>query len=511
MEQSHLQVIWEQILANMQESGAITEITYRNWLSPVTPLSLIGNKMTLGAPTPTHERFIRDRYLPRLEDAIYNVIGEHCTIDLQNLNLPQKEVVFPAASPAAHGNRRRQKTKMSSPENAPIQTTLLNDTEGLKEDLPGGMDSIPSASFGKPSKNIEVYASHELTDQIAPGDTSSLNPKYTFDTFVTGKSNQFAHAAALAVAETPGRTFNPLFMYGGVGLGKTHLMHAIGHQIIKNFPEKRVLYVSSEQFTNELINAIKDGDPEHFRQKYRSIDVLLVDDVQFISGKQSTQEEFFHTFNTLHDSGRAIILSSDRSPHEVDKLEERLRSRFEWGLIADVQPPDFETRIAILKKKAQQDNLNVPIDVMVTIANTIDSNIRELEGALTRVVAYASLTHQPVTVAVTEETLKNLFPCNRPKQITVELIQNIVAAHFQVSIDDLHAKKKTKEIVYPRQIAMYLCRELTSASLPQIANFFGKKDHTTVLHAYDKISKNKETDAKLNQDIQELTERIQKQ
>ena len=508
MEQSQLQVIWEQILANMQEN--LSEGACKKWLSPVTPISLVGNKITLGTPNDFTKRWIHERYMTLLDRAVFDVVGEHCSIDLQNLNLPQKEVSFPVQSSVLHGKRRRQKSKISISEDAPVQTTLLNDAD-IKEDFPGGIDALESESFGASQKKSEVHVIHEMAEQIAPGDASSLNPKYTFDTFVTGKSNQFAHAAALAVAESPGKTFNPFFMYGGVGLGKTHLMHAIGHHIIKNFPEKRVLYVSSEQFTNELINAIRDGDPEQFRQKYRTIDVLLVDDVQFISGKQSTQEEFFHTFNTLHDSGRAIILSSDRSPHEVEKLEERLRSRFEWGLIADVQPPDFETRIAILKKKAQQDNLNVPTDVMVTIANTIDSNIRELEGALTRVVAHASLTHQPVSVSVTEETLKNLFPGNRPKLITVELIQNIVANYFQLSTDDLQAKKKTKEIVYPRQIAMYLSRELTNASLPQIAAFFGKRDHTTVMHAYDKINKNKETDPKLNQDIQELTERIQKQ
>ncbi len=509
MEQSQLQVIWEQILANTRES--LSEGACKKWLSPVVPVSLIGNKLTLGAPNDFSKRWIQERYITILNDAILDVIGEPCEIDLQNLNLPQKDGTPGQENPPAHGKRSRQKSKLAPSENAPVQTTLLSDAEEQPEDCPADINTITAESYGSPQKESEISGVHEFRDQVAPGDASSLNPKYTFDTFVTGKSNQFAHAAALAIAEAPGTTYNPFFMYGGVGLGKTHLMHAIGHQIIKNFPEKRVLYVSSEQFTNELINAIRDGNPEQFRQKYRTIDVLLVDDVQFISGKQSTQEEFFHTFNTLHDSGRTIILSSDRSPHEVKNLEERLRSRFEWGLIADVQAPDFETRIAILKKKAQQDNLNVPMDVMVTIANSIDSNIRELEGALTRVVAYASLTHQPVTVAVTEETLKNLFPNNRPKLITIDLIQNIVAAHFNVSVDDLHAKKKTKEIVYPRQIAMYLCRELTSTSLPQIANFFGKRDHTTVMHACDKIKNSIEEDPALSQTIQELTEKIQKQ
>ena len=509
MEQSQLQVIWEQILANISMQNSLSEGACKKWLSPVTPIALVGNTITLGTPNEFTKRWIQERYIKILDTAILDVIGEHCVIDLQSLNLPQKETAVSSPVPATHGKRNRQKSKLPISEDAPIQTTLLHAPEEIKEDLPGGMDTIAAESSRQ--KNPEVYVVHEMPEQIAPGDSSYLNPQYTFDTFVTGKSNQFAHAAALAIAESPGKTFNPFFMYGGVGLGKTHLMHAIGHHIIKNFPEKRVLYVTSEQFTNELINAIRDGDPERFRQKYRTIDVLMVDDIQFISGKTSTQEEFFHTFNTLHGSGRAIILSSDRSPHEVEKLEERLRSRFEWGLTADVQAPDFETRIAILKKKAQRDNLNVPTDVMVTIANSIDSNIRELEGALNRVVAYASISHQPVTVAITEETLKNLFPNNRPKRITVDMIQNIVANRFHISIEDLQAKKKTKEIVHPRQIAMYLCRELTDNSLPQIANLFGKRDHTTVMHACEKIGRNKEEDPKLNQDIQELIELIQKQ
>ena len=345
---------------------------------------------------------------------------------------------------------------------------------------------------------------------VAPGDSSSLNPKYTFDTFVTGSSNRFAHAAAMAVAESPGRVYNPFFMYGGVGLGKTHLMHAIGNRVLHNHPEMRVLYVSSEQFTNEIIRSIQEGNAEKFRQKYRNIDVLLVDDIQFLSGKTSTQEEFFHTFNTLHDAQKQIILSSDRPPREVERLEDRLRSRFEWGLITDIQAPDLETRIAILKNKAQLDHFSVPIDVMVYIASRIDSNIRELEGALTRVVAYASLINQPVTTELVTIALKDVFPNNKTKEITMEVIQEIVASYFKIKIDDLHAKKRTRSIAFPRQIAMYLCRELTDTSLPQIGNFFGGRDHTTVIHAYDKISKEKDADMKLNAIINELIERIQR-
>ena len=324
---------------------------------------------------------------------------------------------------------------------------------------------------------------------VAPGDRSSLNPKYTFETFVTGSSNRFAHAAAMAVAESPGKVYNPFFMYGGVGLGKTHLMHAIGNRVLQNHPEMRVLYVSSEQFTNEIIRAIQEGKAELFRQKYRTIDVLMVDDIQFLSGKQSTQEEFFNTFNALHVADKQIILSSDRPPREVQKLEDRLRSRFEGGLITDIQAPDLETRIAILKNKALLDHVDVPNDVLMFIANRIDSNIRELEGALTRVVAYASLIKKPVTTEVVAEALKDVFPNNHKKEVTLEVIQEIVTTYFKIRIEDLHSKKRTRSIAFPRQIAMYLCRELTDTSLPQIGNFFGGRDHTTVLHAYDKSAR----------------------
>ena len=287
-------------------------------------------------------------------------------------------------------------------------------------------------------------------------------------------------------------------------------MHAIGNSVLKSHPHMRVLYVSSEQFTNEIIQSIQKGQAEAFRQKYRNIDVLLVDDIQFISGKTSTQEEFFHTFNTLHDAQKQIILSSDRPPKEVQKLEDRLRSRFEWGLITDIQAPDLETRIAILKNKAIIDHFDVPNDVMVYIASRIDSNIRELEGALTRVVAYASLNKIPITTEVVASALKDIFPQGASKEITMEIIESIVASYFKVTVEDLHSKKRSRSIAFPRQIAMYLCRELTETSLPQIGNFFGGRDHTTVLHACDKISKDKETEVKLANTITELIEEIQK-
>jgi len=320
------------------------------------------------------------------------------------------------------------------------------------------------------------------------GNDAKLNPKYTFETFVIGNSNRFAHAAAMAVADSPAKAYNPLFIYGGVGLGKTHLMHAIGHQVLQRYPEYRVMYVSSEKFTNELINSIRDDKTEQFRNKYRTIDILLVDDIQFLTGKERTQEEFFHTFNTLHDAQKQIIISSDRPPKEILTLEERLRSRFEWGLITDIQPPDYETRLAILRKKAQTENINLCDEVLSFIAEKIYTNIRILEGALSKVAAYAALTDRPVDVFLAEQILKDMLPQAQPKPITVELIQEKVSSFYKIRKEDLKAKKRTREIAHPRQIAMFLAREMTDLSLPVIGNSFGGRDHTTVMHACDKIA-----------------------
>ncbi len=314
-----------------------------------------------------------------------------------------------------------------------------------------------------------------------------LSPKYTFDTFVIGSGNRFAHAAAMAVAEAPARAYNPLFIYGGVGLGKTHLLQAIGHHVIHHKQLHRVSYISSEKFTNELINSIRDDRTLEFRTKYRSVDVLLIDDIQFLAGKERTQEEFFHTFNTLHEASRQIIITSDRPPKEIPTLEDRLRSRFEWGLIADIQPPDVETRIAILRKKAELDGLSVPDEVAEFIAQRIHSNIRELEGALVRVVAYASLTRAPITVDLAMEILKELLPAPSHRPVTIPMIQKAVAEHFGLRIEEMRAKRRTKGIAFPRQVAMHLARELTDASLPRIGEEFGGRDHTTVMHACDRV------------------------
>lgn len=362
----------------------------------------------------------------------------------------------------------------------------------------------PAAAAVEPAPDVQTRAS--AVDEPA---VATLNPKYTFETFVVGESNRFAHAASLAVAEAPGKAYNPLFVYGGVGLGKTHLMHAIGHYVREHHSSMRVVYLTTEKFTNELINAIKDSRTNHFRDRYRNVDVLLIDDIQFLAGKPQTQEEFFHTFNTLYESSRQIIISSDRPPKEVPTLEDRLRSRFEWGLITDIQPPDLETRIAILRKKAAGENWRIPNEVIVHIANQIQSNIRELEGALIRVIAYASLTGQEITLDMANEALKELLASSKAKQLSIAAIQQVVAAYYQVELGEMKAKKRTRDVTMPRQVAMYLARELTDMSLPKIGEEFGGRDHTTVIHACEKVSEMKKEDSSFDRTIRELTKRLQ--
>ena len=323
-------------------------------------------------------------------------------------------------------------------------------------------------------------------DSITGYSSSSLNPKYTFDTFVVGNSNRFAHAAALAVAEAPATSYNPLFLYGGVGLGKTHLMHAIGNAIIKKNNSAKVLYVTSEKFTNHLINAIRDNKTEEFRNTYRNVDVLLIDDIQFIAGKERIQEEFFHTFNTLHESGKQIIISSDRPPKEMKLLEDRLKSRFEWGLIADISNPDYETRLAILRKKAQFDNITIDDMILSNIATKIDSNIRELEGVLNKMIAKASLTNTPLTMEMAEKAINDIIS-QKEKIVSPEYIQEVVAKYFNLNPKDLKSSKRSNDLAYPRQIAMFLCRDIAQMQLARIGESFGKRDHTTVMHACRKI------------------------
>ena len=342
-------------------------------------------------------------------------------------------------------------------------------------------------------KNVEsggVITSNNKDIQDTEIETSNrtLNPKYTFETFVVGNNNRFAHAAAIAVGDKPGESYNPLFLYGGVGLGKTHLMQAIGNRILQNNRAAKILYVTSEKFTNQLINAIKDNKNEVFRNKYRTIDVLLIDDIQFIAGKERVQEEFFHTFNALYEDKKQIIISSDKPPREIQFLEDRLKSRFEWGLLADISCPDYETRLAILRKKAQEEKILDDDNILANIANKIDSNIRELEGVFNKIIATASLTHTPITIELAENTI-NEFKAASEKVLSADFVKETVAKYFNINKDDLSSNKRSNEIAFPRQIAMYLCREVANMSYPKIGDDFGNRDHSTVMHACKKIEK----------------------
>jgi len=374
------------------------------------------------------------------------------------------------------------------------------------------IDVVLDAARQAGLENISVVY---ITESISPESVASptqgrldfesidntLNPKYTFETFVVGSSNQFAHAAALAVADKPSKAYNPLFLYGGVGLGKTHLMHAIGHMIKLNNRQLRLTYISTEKFTNEVINAIRYDKMLSFKERYRNNDVLLIDDIQFIAGKERTQEEFFHTFNSLYDTQKQIIISADCPPREIPTLEERLHSRFEWGLIADIQPPDLETKVAIIKKKAERQNITIPDNVALYIASKIRSNIRELEGALVRLIAFCSLKGSEITLQLAQETLHDILSPGE-KTVTIEMIQKMIADHFKMRVQDLKSKNNSKSVALPRQICMYLCKELTGASLPQIGREFGNKHHTTVLHSISKIKKLCEVDRELSKQIQ---------
>lgn len=422
----------------------LTEISFNTWINTIEPISMNSNTISLGVPSDFNKGILDSRYSTLIKNAI------------KQITYKDYDIVF--LGPSQENSRK-----------------------------------YGQADFN--GNNEEVAA-------------SILNPKYTFDTFVIGNSNRFAHAAALAVAESPAKAYNPLFLYGGVGLGKTHLMHAIGHFILKQNPYLKVLYVSSEKFTNELINAIKDDKNEEFRNKYRNIDILLIDDIQFIGGKERTQEEFFHTFNALYEANKQIIISSDKPPKEITTLEDRLRSRFEWGLIGDIQPPDLETRIAILRKKAQLENLDVPNDIMVFIADKIASNIRELEGALNRVIAYSSLTKNEISVELATEALKDILSANKTRIINSSLIQDAVARYFDMKPDEFKSKKRNRDIAFPRQIAMYLCRQLTDMSLPKIGDEFGGRDHTTVIHAYDKIEEEINLNPETRRTVEELKRNI---
>ena len=448
--------IWQKVLVKIQPK--ITEFVFGSWIKALIPLKIEENFFIIGAPKNFVKEWVEENYTPLISSIINEIVSVPLKLVIKNLDI---------------------------------------DEEISPQDQSSRIDSV--------AVEIKTTPQPFNPEELA----LTLNQKYTFENFVIGNSNRFAHAASLAVSETPAKVYNPLFLYGGVGLGKTHLMHAIGQKIRENNPHSKILYISTEKFTNELINSIRDGNPEKFRQKYRGIDCLLIDDIQFLAKKEHTQEEFFHTFNTLYDSNKQIVISSDRTPKEIPTLEDRLRSRFEWGLITDIQPPDIETRIAILRKKAMLDNLEIPNEVIFFIASKIENNIRELEGAFLRVIAFSSLNKTPITMENTIQALKEIVNTSFKKPVTIEKIQEVVASHYKIKKEDLIAKKRTRNIVYPRQISMYLCRKLTDYSLPKIGELFGGRDHTTVIHAIDKITKSINEDIEVEKQINYLSQKLQ--
>ena len=382
--------------------------------------------------------------------------------------------------------------------------TILTSTKIQRENIESRYFDLIKNTFSFITNieySLEITSEEELQEQGSSNyikdftcTQGNLNPKYTFDSFVVGNNNRFAHAAALAVAEAPATAYNPLFLYGGVGLGKTHLMHAIGNEILKYKKTANVLYITSEKFTNHLIDAITRNNTDEFRNKYRNIDVLLIDDIQFIAGKKSTQEEFFHTFNALHESGKQIILSSDRPPKDIQPLEDRLKTRFEWGLIADISIPDYETRLAILRKKAQLENIIIDDEILANIATKIDTNIRELEGTLNKIVAHSSLTNSPITMELSNRAINDVVS-HKEKVLSIEYIQEIVAKYFNITREDLKGSRRSNDVAFPRQVAMYLCRNVAQISLPKIGAGFGKRDHSTVMHACRKIEEDMKNDS----------------
>ena len=420
--------------------------THKAWLAQTRPVAVIGDTLVLAVPDEFVKDWIEQRYAPTVLATLARTAGRPLTVRVTVREVDESPVVE---------------------EDQPRQLTLH-----------------------------------------AAADRPQLTSKYTFERFVIGSSNRFAHAAAVAVAEAPAKSYNPLFIYGGAGLGKTHLLHAIGHYAGNLYPQARIRYVSSEQFTNDFINAIRDDRAGAFQRRYRDNDILLIDDIQFLEGKERTQEEFFHTFNALHNADKQIVISSDRPPKQIATLEDRLRSRFEWGLITDIQPPDLETRIAILRKKSSADGLNVPDDVLSFIASKVQSNIRELEGALIRVTAFASLNRSEIDLALAEIVLKDLFPDEGSREVSVPIIMAETAAYFGLSIEDLTGSSRSRLLVTARQMAMYLTRELTDLSLPKIGDAFGGRDHTTVMHATQKIRGLMRERRSIYNQVQELTNRI---
>src|SRR5229473_4731707 len=448
---------WLRILDALEKK--INRHSYDTWLKPTRYSHSSNGIMYVRVPT-AEFRHVGDKYADLIQEA------------LDNLNMDYQDVQF------------------VTPEDDPASTPVRHD---------GGLSAPPPPS---PSPSHHVSQSRFDWDGAA-----QLNARYTFDAFVIGSGNQFAHAACQAVSQRPSKAYNPLFLYGGVGMGKTHLMQAIGHEIKRRQPQVAICYVSSEKFTNEMINSLRYDKMISFRDKFRNVDVLLIDDIQFLAQKERTQEEFFHTFNALHESMKQIVIASDRSPKELAEIEDRLRSRFEWGLIADIQPPDLETKVAILQKKSEQERITLPTDVALYVAQNIRSNVRELEGALIRLVAHSSLIGAEITLPYAQQVLKN-FIDSQARKVTIESIQKMVAEQFGLRLVEIKAKNNSRAIVYPRQIAMYLAKHLTEASLPEIGRQFGGKHHTTVLHSVEKIDVVRKTDKDLNRLVNKLTEQL---
>ena len=445
--------IWVKCKDKFKESA--NEKIFDVWIKPIIPLEVTDNYYKVAVKNSFFKTMLEENYANLIQGILSNIMGKN------------------------------------------IQLVI----EAMEADAP----SMEEALEAHPQKMQQQQLFTEKTVE-QPIDESNLNSKFVFETFVIGNSNRFAHAAAQAVANNPAHAYNPLFLYGGVGLGKTHLMHAIGNRIKQNNPSMKVLYTTSEKFTNEIINSIQNKTTEAFRQKYRNIDCLIIDDIQFLKGKEQTQVEFFHTFNALKDANKQIIISSDRPPREIETLEDRLRSRFDQGLTADIQPPDLETRMAILRTKAASDNIQMPNDVITLLATNIATNIREIEGAYTKIVVYTSLMDMPITVETAQKVLTDMGNSIKTRTITFEGITKVVAEHYNIKQDELFNKKRTQNIAHPRQVAMYLCRELADLSYPKIGELFGGRDHTTVIHAYEKISKNKNTNLALQKEIQEMVD-----
>ncbi|MPZ82663.1 MAG: chromosomal replication initiator protein DnaA [Actinophytocola sp.] len=511
-QQMNLGVVWEQVVREL--SAGTLSPQQRAWMRVTRPIGLLDGTALLAAPSDFAKDAIERALREPITDALSRRLGRAISLAVKvDSTTPSVAPPIPAAAPgtpAAPSNGDTRVDDLSS-RTAILPPANETDADGDGEEVDEESEALatvheiwPTFTGSQPPSSGQPF-----TAPAQPQTSKTrLNEKYTFDTFVIGASNRFAHAAAVAVAEAPARAYNPLFIWGESGLGKTHLLHAVGHYAQRLFPGMRVRYVSTEEFTNDFINSLRDDRKVAFQRRYRDIDILLVDDIQFLEGKEGTQEEFFHTFNTLHNANKQIVVSSDRPPKRLETLEDRLRTRFEWGLITDIQPPELETRIAILRKKAAQDRLAAPAEVLEFIAARIEHNIRELEGALIRVTAFASLNQQPVDVGLAEIVLRDLIPDSQVPEISAATIMAVTAEFFSVSLDDLCGPGKTKALAQARQISMYLCRELTDLSLPKIGQTFGGRDHTTVMHAEKKIRKEMAERRRIYDQVQELTSRI---